>query len=897
MSNLLHKINHLSGIRSRRYVFVVIISLIVLVVSAYLSFQIKVNGDISKLAPENTPSVRTIREMEKRFGATNTLMVILVSPAGVELSKKLDKLAESLRLSPYVKRVDYRMDTTFFENHGLYFLTEKELLDLKEDIQKRIKEETAKSNPFYVDLEDEEKKSDVKAEPIDSSKVAGRFEGADYVKNGYFRKSVDGGRKEAWGLIVTPKKGSADMTYAESLVRDVKERIRESNMGKNVEVYLSGRYNYLAREAEQVFSDLRVISVVSTVAVLFAVFLFFPNIFSILLIFIPLILGLSIDFAIVKLGIGELNMVTSGTFSILFGIGVAYGVHVYARFREEKKLGHSYQDAMETSILESGGAIFGSASTTAVAFLSLAVARYRGFSHLGIITGLGVVFSFLTAMIVTPAIGKLLDRWDLLRKHRVKGTVGEDIIKGWGEPQPYALSIVIISFIVTLLSIYSISKLGYEMDYNKLTIEDPEREKARMYENALFGMSGEPVVTYAENENELWLLLKYLDNLKKGKGKEIIEKVVSIGSLIPEKQKEKQEIIKEIKKIIYDKKLDLAEGKEKESIDKLRRLTGATPFSINDIPQDVKSRFVGEDGGMLVYIYPKKDLTNLSEAMKMGKIVTEMEIGGRKISAANTTIIFASMQNLMLEDAPWVISLAFIMVLIFVFLTFKSVRHSILAIVPLVIGITWMLAFMKITNQKMNFFNIVAIPAVIGIGVDNGVHIVYRYRTEGLASLKRIVRNLGRTLLSATLTTVLGFCALLFAKHPGVKTLGAAAASGLFTTFLSAVFLLPSLIYILERIKVRKYLHTSKKFKIWSLAFDPVTEKISMGLREKNIPYTLITLDEIPYQERKKAVARLREKLGQEMFLPVIEKNGKFLSAGKFGMKANAESVGKFFEV
>jgi predicted RND superfamily exporter protein len=891
MSDIYDKIARLSGIRSRRYIFIVIVCMVVLAASAWRSLMIRINGDISALAPENTPSVQTIREMEKRFGATNTLMVIVLAPRGKDMTKKLDVLAASIGKSPHVKRIDYRMDTTFFENRGLYFLTEKELADLKNNIKDRIKEETIKSNPFYFDLDTDEEKAQKKAEPIDSAKVANRFEGASYVKDGYFRKVVDGGKREAWGLIITPTRGTADMNYAKALVEDVQSRIDSARLGKDIEVYMSGRYHYLAKEAKQVFADLRLISSLSTVAVIVAVFCFFPNIFSIFLIFIPLILGLAIDFAIVQFSIGELNLITSGTFSILFGIGVAYGVHTYARFREERKLGHTYEDAMDTSVGDTGRAIFGSASTTAVAFFALTVARYKGFSQLGFITGIGVVFSFVTALIVMPAIGKPMHLWKLLRKHRVTGTTTEDLVRGWGETPPLTRFTFVTGVAITGLSIFLLTRLGYEMDYNKLTIKDEKREIAQHYERALFGMSGEPAVTYTDNEKELRALVLYLERLKKGKGKELIEKVVSAASLIPERQEEKRAVIGEIRDLVYDKKLNLAEGKEKQSVEKLRRMADARPFGIKDIPADVKNRFEGKDGGFVVYIYPKKDITNLVEAMKMEAILTGMKIGGRSISASNTTIVFSSMQNLMLDDAPWVISLSFVAVFLCVLLTFRSLKDSLLAMIPLIIGLTWMMGFMKLTGQKINFFNIIAIPAVIGIGVDNGVHIVHRYRVEGLASMKRIVRNLGRTLLAATLTTMLGFSALLFAAHPGVKTLGAAAASGLFTTFLSAVFFLPAVIYVTARVMARRTLRRRDRLTLWTLSFDPVTEFIESELKARGIDHGIVSLDEMPSVERATAVKMLKEKGGQELFLPLVETKGEFHHAGRMGLAEVRELI------
>jgi predicted RND superfamily exporter protein len=868
----------LSGIRSRSYVIVLVISAVVFVVFSVFALKNRVNGDVSALAPDHAPSVRTLRSLEKRFGATNTLVVLVLAPVGKDLSGKLDDVAAAVRQSPYVKRVDYRMDTTFFEDRGLYYLTPQELRDLRDQIDERIREETIKSNPFYVDLEDEGKKE--KAEPIDASKVASRFEGGTYIKDGFFRKTVDNGKREIWGLIVTPSRGTADVNYAKALVRDVDEKIAALNLGKDVEVLMSGKYYYLASEGRQVVGDVQFISTVTTAAVVVAVFAFFPNIFSVLLILLPLIIGLAIDFGIVKLTIGELNVVTSGNFAILFGVGVSYGVHVYSRFREETKVGHAYEDAMGRSVADTGRAVFLSAATTIVAFFMLMNARYKGFSQLGFISGLGIIFAFLAALIVLPALGKPLSRWNLLRKHRSVGTPIDDLVRRWGRQPLLNKTIFAVGTLLTLGSLILIPRVQYEMDYNKISIKDDLRKRAQAYEKKLFGMSGEPAVTYADGEKQLRALVGHLERLEEGKGKDIIDKVMSILSLVPGEQEEKSRIIADIRELVADRKLNLAEGEERESIDRLRKMTGFQPFTIKDVPGDARRRFVGQNEGYMVYIYPRKDISDLNEAMAMRELLTGIRLGGRTVSATNTSIVFAEMQDYMLKDAPIVITLSFLAVALCVFLVFRSVKDGLIALIPLVIGLTWMAGFMVITKQKINFFNIIAFPAVIGIGVDNGVHIVHRYRVEGVASLNRIVRNLGRTLFVSTITNIVGFSGLLFASHPGVRSLGAAAATGLFTTFVSAVLFLPAVIYLSARITARRAIERRRGLALWTVSFDPMAELARTRLRARGAAFDVITLDEMPEVERGMAERFLREKAGGKLLFPLIESNGRVESLG-----------------
>ncbi|MFH1438394.1 MAG: MMPL family transporter [Pseudomonadota bacterium] len=889
-------ISTLSGIRSRKYIGVLAVSAVAALIAGFFAIQNRINGDISAMAPDKAPSVKTLREIEKRFGATNTLIVLILAPAGKDISGRLDEIARTVEESSYVKRVDYRMDTSFFEDRGLYYLTEKELEDLRERIDKRIKEETIKATPFYVDLEDEDEVEEEKADPIDSEEIASRFEGANYVKDGYFRKVVDEGKREVWALIVNPSKGGADVNYAKDLIEDVWKKIDALQLGDEYEVLMSGRYYYLASEGKQIFSDIRRISIIASLCVLVAVFCFFPNIFTLFLIFLPLVFGLAFDFALVKGTIGELNMATAGNFAILFGMGVAYAVHVYARFREERKLGHQYEDAMERSVGDTGWAVFLSAATTAGAFFVLMAASYKGFSQLGFITGFGVIFTLLTALIVMPAIGKPLAARNLLRKHRETGTPTEDLVKLWAKGPPLSKAIAAAGVVMTVACFILMFGLEYEMDYNKLTIKDDLRKKAEIYERKLFGMSGEPAVTYAEGREELVRLVDHLDRVSSGEeGKYLIDKVISILSFIPENQDGKRRIVKEIRKLAYNKKLNLAEGEEKESIKKLREISSAEPFDIKDIPGDARSRFEGEGDKYLVYIYPQRNITNLEEAMNVRDLLTGMRIGDKTINATNTSIVFAEIQDLMLADTPIVISLAFLVVMACVLLVFRSVKDCFLSLIPLFVGLTWMMGIMALAGVKINYFNIIAIPAVIGIGVDSGVHIVHRYRVEGIASLRRIIRNLGRTLLICTLTTVLGFGSLLFASHPGVRSLGLAAVIGLTTTFIASVLFLPAVIYLYARVTFRRLLHSRPGVVVWTMSFDPMTEALKARMRAEKVEFKIIPLDEMPGVERGMALRFIRRSIKEDLYFPVIEVKGKLRSVGNLSMPDFNKSVGTLF--
>lgn len=888
----------LSGIHSRAYIAVLAISAVVLGLSGWQALKNRINGDITALLPEDAPSARSLDHVTKRFGATNTLILLFLAPADEQLTPLMEKTAAELNESEYIRRVDYRWSVADMETHGLYYLDIEELEKIRDAIEERVRKETIEHNPFYVSLDDEEEEE----EEVLGEEDFANFEDLidEYGQQGlalegdhiYFKQPVNceegaEGDEESrqcknmvWGMVLTPSKGAADVGYAKKLMADVDRRLDAMDMPEDLEIYNSGRYNYLATEARFVLGDLRRVSVIGAVLVALVVFAFFPSPFILLLIFLPLIIGIAIDFGIVHLTIGELNLVTTSNFAILFGMGVAYGVHIYSRFREEKKRGHPYVAAMTSAVGDTGRAAFLAASTTAIAFFTLIFAEYKGFSQLGFITCIGVIFAFLSAVIIMPALGKLLDRFNLIRGHRYSGKTIDDVLKKRGYPPRLYIPIVVAGIVLTGLSIWSITgfETVYETDYNKLQFHDEQREKAARYEKELFGWTGDPAVLSANSMDDLQNLVAQIHEIQQGEGKGHIAGVDSILSFIPEDQEAKQVVIREIADIVNQKKMDRAEGEMKENLERLRKLSSADPLTVDTLPEDIRMRFTSEDGGYLVFVYPAKDLNDIRYAVKLRKLLSA-EALGREYGGTCAAIIFGDIQDIMLKDAPRVIAITLFVVMLIVLIDFRSVRLTLLALVPLLLGMTWMVGIMAAFDLRVNWVNVVAFPAVIGIGVDNGVHVLHRYRMEGPSSLRRIIRNLGRTLSVSTLTTMMGFGALLLSRHPGLRTLGLLTIIGLATTFLAAVFFLTALLFIYERIMARHTLARQTAYTVWTVAYDPPTKALIRLMARRGLDYKVIQLDELPPVVMKEALHDLRTRYDGLPDVPLVERDGRFASA------------------
>ena len=128
-----------------------------------------------------------------------------------------------------------------------------------------------------------------------------------------------------------------------------------------------------------------------------------------------------------------------------------------------------------------------------------------------------------------------------------------------------------------------------------------------------------------------------------------------------------------------------------------------------------------------------------------------------------------------------------------------------LALVPLLIAAVWMVGFMVLMEIKLNMANIIALPLILGIGIDDGVHIMHRYiyEKEGSDRVPRVLGTTGRAILLTSMTTIAAFGSFAFGMYQGMVTMGIILAAGIAFCFILSAYLLPALIRVVELLGVK----------------------------------------------------------------------------------------------
>jgi predicted RND superfamily exporter protein len=162
------------------------------------------------------------------------------------------------------------------------------------------------------------------------------------------------------------------------------------------------------------------------------------------------------------------------------------------------------------------------------------------------------------------------------------------------------------------------------------------------------------------------------------------------------------------------------------------------------------------------------------------------------------SVIAHDIESLVRRELPRVLAIAVAAVTLYLLIHFRNLRSTLISITPMLVSLTVLLACMRMSGQKLNLVNLVALPLLIGIDVDYGIFLVSMFQK------RNDVRRLEPTchaVLMCGLTTLLGFGSLVTCSVPAVASLGIVSGVGIFGAMLGIFALaLP----LLLGIKVRR---------------------------------------------------------------------------------------------
>src|SRR5260370_24015622 len=128
------------------------------------------------------------------------------------------------------------------------------------------------------------------------------------------------------------------------------------------------------------------------------------------------------------------------------------------------------------------------------------------------------------------------------------------------------------------------------------------------------------------------------------------------------------------------------------------------------------------------------------------------------------------------------------------FADFRTLRHTLIALTPLVLGVILSLGLMGLFGVPLNPANMIAFPLLLGVGVDNGVHVLHDYLLRRAEGQSTISYPIGRGVLVKALTTMIGFGTLMISSERGLASLGFILTLGVGCCMLGALVFLPAVL-------------------------------------------------------------------------------------------------------
>lgn len=792
------------------------------VVSGYFALQLRIDTDIANLLPEDHPNVLALEELKEKVGGETQMQVAIKSPS-FEANKAFAEalIPASLDLyyerneDYYFKRAEFKKDTEFISKNALYLASGQELEDITSWLEDEIQQAKEEASPFYFDLEEDEEESEDQAEDFNES--------YNTIVPQEYPISED---STIMILKFSPTGSKSDIQYLEDMFATYDSLVAAldpSSFHPDMVV----RYGGLKRHLDELTSILKDVtgsfaSGISSV-ILLVMFYFFIKKYlhyrrgesaerkytiwshvirmpiPVLIIGIPLIFSLLWTFGLTYFYLGILNTLTSVLFVILFGLGIDYGLHYYARYIELRSSGLNVAEAIFETNDKAGEAIMVSAFTTACALYVLMFADFRGFSEFGFISGTGIMLALIAMLYVLPAILVVFERFNLILFSATEKTKEVSVHR-----YPFSRTIVVAGLILSVVVLAFSGKLSFQYNFGELEPELPEYKKFQELAWQVESNSkSNPAYIIADTDQEVDMIVDHLRNkMESDTTSPTISGIESLQERFPTTEEEKGD---KLERIAYIRELlqdPFIVNNEDEDLEKLRKASQTRePLSVDQIPDYLKSRFVTKDGdiGKFVIVYPKQGIGDGKKSIAFKNDVGTIRLeNGKTYHAASTSIVAASMLDLMRRESPYMVGATFLIVYLFMIFTFRSFRWSLIAMLPLVVGLLWLFGIMILFGLKFNIYNLVVLPAILGIGEDSGVHLAHRYRSEGRNSMWEVLSSTGQHITMGSLTTMLGFAGLLFTAHPGLQSLGVMAVTGIGMTLLTSVTFLPALIQWLE---------------------------------------------------------------------------------------------------
>jgi len=552
--------------------------------------------------------------------------------------------------------------------------------------------------------------------------------------------------------------------------------------------------------------------------------------------YLSMIVGLIWTGAFAMLAVGQYNTISIIFLVMFIGLGVDFAVHLCLKYQEARTENTKTAALIDTGH-ELGPAIALCGVTSAIGFLAFVPTDYTGLAEMGIISGGGMIIAVAISLTLIPAFFAVVSD---PREPTDMPFVGAmtNLVADHSRTTAY----VTLAVAVILTAIASQATF----DYSTLSLKDPESEAM----TTLQELQDEAIIT----DYALTYMAPDLESAETTKAQlnalaEVSEVKVP-GDYLPQHQEENLYILEDAS-FFLESIFDPVEVTEdfpddafmaqlgeleasletaiadtdntalassmtalKSAVTTLRGSDAATraqftnlivppirqeigwlgtalfpqAIKIEDLPDDMRERLISPDGHAVLSITPAEDVLPVEVMRQFTEAVMALvpEVTGRPV-------LDLGIGDIVVKAFLTAIGLAVFSIFVVLMLTLRSLVDSILVFIPLAMTAMLTLAVSVLIDLPLNMANVVVIPLIFGLGVDNGIHIVKRFHQ--CADVNDLVHcSTPKAVFLSNLTTLGTFCALSFSTHQGIYSIGVLLTVALTALMFLTIISLPALL-------------------------------------------------------------------------------------------------------
>lgn len=604
-----------------------------------------------------------------------------------------------------------------------------------------------------------------------------------------------------------------DSKFCKDLTEKIQKKIKliKSNLNGSNSIYcgFAGKYGLTAESSSKSRKELVLITLFSSFLIFILLVLVFRNLQVTLICLLPILFSVMMSFLIARLFFNPLKMISVASATIVLGLGIDITFHLSSRFFQYKHKKKSSEEAIHLTMIECTVPLVIGILTTASGFFILFFSRYSALRQFGLLTSFSLFLTLILTLVLFPAVAALLKvgNNNPIQLHRV-GKFGAFFYK---KSLRYQAPSKILACSIILFSVIISFNLKFDMGLFKLFPQNLETLKNAREISEKFSTSFLLSTQITIKTDSLSKGMDYQKSLDKKLIKLVQNKkiagfysprlFVALPHIIKSMQQEILDLAKKINqnRRFFFEQLDLngfnVLPRHQKYYDILENTFDFESFDLDILVKNSLKQFLKKEEDyfyLQTYVWPLDELGNTAGILEVSeelKNIPSVPMVEKELTG--TYQVHQSINKIMKNDFVSLSLWAGVVITLLLFIFFNKIKAVFFSLLPLFGAIPLTLAFITLTSISFSPTIIIVVALLIGIGLDDSVHLIARKFYDPEKKISDILQEIAPVLTLTSLSTMICFFTLGISSFPFLSNAGTIIGFGVFSCWLFTMFLLP----------------------------------------------------------------------------------------------------------